>query len=104
MEKVAKILESTDLTWFTELIKGHSLKRYVVAFTHNHLRSIELLESQIDQYSKSYDNITIGWRTDHHWEVFIDIWTTTDSLIEARRLQKRYNQLAIRDSVAGREL
>ena len=102
--EIAAILEKTDLSWFTVLLNGDSIARYVVAFTNNTERSVELLEAQVRFYKQSYENITLGWRTSEQGDVFIDVWTSTDSLAHARSLQKRYNQQAIRDNVTGREI
>lgn len=60
MEKIAAVLENVNLDGFTELLSGTSIRRYVVAFTHNKERSLELLKAQSEYYSKSFDNITIG--------------------------------------------
>lgn len=61
MENLAEILEKVDQqAGFTVLISGKRLCRYVVAFTHNKERSLQLLESQIKFYRKSFENITIG--------------------------------------------
>lgn len=60
MENIAAILEKVDLTGFTELLSGERLCRFVVAFTHNKERSLELLKGQFEFYHLSYENITIG--------------------------------------------
>lgn len=104
MEKIAEILKWVDLTWFTVLLKWERIQRYVVAFTDNKERSLELLEAQVKWYSKAYDNITIGWWTNRHWDVFIDIWTSTDSLSQALQLKRYYHQEAIWDFVKGWEI
>jgi len=41
---------------------------------------------------------------DRQNQLFVDIGTSTDSLEEARRLQKQYNQQAIRDTRQQKEI
>ena len=102
--EIADILEMVDLTWFTVLLHGDRIRRYVVAFTNNVVWDIPTLEAQFKHFSSLHDNITLGWRTDPQDNVFIDIWTSTDSLAEAHQLQKAYNQQAIRDTVTREEI
>ena len=102
--EIANILEKVDLTWFTALLHGNRICRYVVAFTNNTVWDIPTLEAQFKHFSSKHENITLGWRTDPQDNVYIDIWTSTDSLAEARQLQKAYNQQAIWDTVNGEEI
>lgn len=101
--EIGAILKRVNLNWFTELLYGERVCRYVVGLTNNTERSIELLEEQIEGFQVFFDNLTIGWRCDPKGKLFIDIGTSTDSLEEARRLQKHYNQQAIRDSLIMEE-
>jgi len=45
-KRIARILANADLTGFTELLSGDRIRRYVVAFTDNGERSIDLLAAQ----------------------------------------------------------
>lgn len=99
MEK-ATILEyliAEDLTWFTKLIKWKRLWRYVIWLTNNQEFSITQLSSQTSNYSKTFDNLTIGWRTHPSWDIFVDIGTSTDILSEALDLGRVFKQTAIYD-------
>jgi len=102
--EIGRILNRVNLNWFTVSISGEPLRRYVVAFTNNTQRNLILLWAQIVDAQMSYDNVTLGWRMDRQNQLFVDIGTSTDSLEEARRLQKQYNQQAIRDTRQQKEI
>ncbi len=102
--EIGKILKRVDLTWFTELVYGDHLRRYVVGLTNNTVRTEQILQDQIEAFKPLFDNLTLGWRRDPQGVDFIDVWTSTDSLVEARRLQKLYNQQAIRDRLNEEEV
>lgn len=104
-EKIVRILETADLSGFTELLQWDSIRRYVVAFTDNVEPTTELLAEQAEVYAQQYDNLTIWWRFDHKQKkIFVDIGTSTASLEEAYRLKLRYNQRVIRDTLDEREI
>lgn len=97
-KRIEQILETADLLGFTTLLSWWPLKRYVVAFTHNANVSSDVLAVQYWFHSQFYDIITLWWRLNSQTDIaYIDIGTSTDSLEEAQRLQKQYNQMCIRD-------
>jgi hypothetical protein len=102
--EIGRILRRVNLNWFTVSISGKPLRRYVVAFTNNTKRNLILLWAQIVDAQTSYDNVTLGWRIDHQMQLFVDVGTSTDSLDEARKLQKQHNQQAIRDTRKQEEI
>ena len=102
--EIGAILRRVDLKWFTVLIFGDRIHRYVVAVTHNTERNLILLGAQLVETHESYSNVTLGWRTDDRGRVIVDAGTSTDSYEEARRLQKQYNQISIRDSLKEEEI
>ena len=98
-ERIESILAVADLSGFTELLSGWPLKRYVIAFTDNVNVSSDMLTCQYWFYVQFYDTITLWWRKNSQTNMaYIDIGTSTDSLNEAKALQKRYNQKCIRDN------
>lgn len=101
--KIQSILQSVDLTGFTQQIDGWKTKRYIVAFTNNATRSIEKLCKQISQHSV-FDWLTIGGRTDTDWSVYIDVGTSTNELSQAQAIGNKYGQQAIRDNHEQREI
>lgn len=104
-EKIVRILETADLSGFTELLQWDSIKRYVVALTDNLYRTPALLAAQAEFYGKFFNNLTIWWRFDPERKaVLVDIGTSTDCLEEARRLKRLYNQRSFRDTVEKRNI
>ena len=101
---IENILKNGDTEWFTELLSWKK-ERYVIWLTHNTAPSISLLLKQFNLYNKQFNNLTIwGWQDIKTWIYYIDIWTTTNNLIKAKRLQKAFKQIAIFDLVEMREL
>lgn len=103
-DKIACILQTADLSWFTELLQWKRIKRYVVGFTNNLEWSIPLLAAQAEFFWQSYKNLTIWWRRNPRRKVLVDIGTSTDSLKVAFKLKRRYKQDAIRDTLEGRDI
>lgn len=102
-QELGNLLVELDLSGFTFYLKWYP-KRYVVWFTSNKERTLELIAWQLTYYGNLYDTLTIGWRTDKHGEVMIDPGTATDNLERALALWKRFNQQCIWDSHKVKEI
>jgi hypothetical protein len=96
--EIALILEQENPSWFTRLLKGDCLHRYVVAFTHNVKWSLKTLDYQQQFFWLSFDNLTIWWRADPQGKSIVDIGTSTDNFRLAWAYKTHYNQEAIWDS------
>lgn len=92
------LLRVQDWSWFTEYLCWER-RRYVVGFTNNEERSIDLLTAQANFYVTDYAILTVGWWTNKHWAVLIDIGTAVDEYDDAIELWKRYHQVCIYDSL-----
>lgn len=98
LEELEVILHDADLSGFTAPIKG-SCRRYIVWLTHNVVWSVDLLKFQLEYYSKNFDQVSIGGRTDPNTgDVVIDVSTSVESLKIAKLIGVRYNQQEIYDS------
>lgn len=102
--KIEQVLKKADLTGFTELLAWDRLHRYVVWLTDNKEWTLDLLLAQSWSALFLFNNVTIGGWTNPHWDVLIDIGTSTDDLQIAKSLQKRFNQQCIRDTVENKEI
>ncbi len=101
-ERILRILSEEDHGWFTALLKGEQLHRYVVAFTDNLDWTVQSLACQAKYFWLFYDNLTLGWRTDpQDKSVVVDVGTSTDNFLLAWAWKTHYNQKAVRDSWLG---
>jgi len=104
-ELIKTALKTQDLTWFTSPLNG-SIKRYIVALTHNTANtSIQKLNRQAIYINAKYSNVNIwGWKDTATNELFIDVSTSFDSLNDALALAKEYDQIAIFDMQELKEI
>lgn len=103
-EKIDRILKSANYNWFTNILYWKQ-NRYVIWLTHNKNPSKDLLFNQYLEFKKQFDNLTIWWRLDKKTNIYyIDIGTTTNNLIKAKRLQLAFKQIAIFDLQEMREI
>jgi hypothetical protein len=100
--QLQEILKKANKDGFTEILKW-TLKRYVIWLTHNENPTLEELKNQIESFY-CLENITVGGWISQEWIKYIDIGTCTDSLEEARLLQKFFRQIAIFDLVECKDL
>lgn len=102
--KIETVLKNADLQGFTELLIWDRLHRYVVWLIDNKEWTLNLLVAQSWSALGVFNSVTIGGWTNPHWDILIDIGTSTDDLQLAKSLQKRFNQQCIRDTIENKEI